>query len=105
MDIIKTISDNKEWILPPFLVAIIGGIIKYYYKQFSNTSDLITFTIAGGAYLGPTEDTPITINKNEIASLDNPFSGELGTTVIVMKDGTRYYVTQTKSKLIKLTKK
>jgi hypothetical protein len=31
--------------------------------------------------------------------------GEIGTTVIVMKDGQRHYVTETKLKLKKLTRK
>ncbi|OJV21642.1 MAG: hypothetical protein BGO30_02790 [Bacteroidetes bacterium 41-46] len=105
MNIINTIIENKEWIFSGVGILIVGGIIKYFYRRFNNTSDLITVTIAGGAYLGPIKDTPITINKNEIAYLDNPYCGEIGTTVIVMKNGTRHYVTDTKSKIIKLTKK
>lgn len=105
MDIIKTIIENREWIFSGVGVLVVGGIIKFLYKRFSNNSDLITVTIAGGAYLGPVNDTPIIINKNEISSLDNPYLGEVGTTVIVMKDGQRHYVVETKSKLKKLTRK
>lgn len=105
MDIIKTITENKEWIFSGVGVTIGVWIFKYLYKRICNTSDFITVTIAGGAYLGPVNDTPITINKNEIVSLDEPYMGEIGTTVIVMKDGQRHYVTETKLKLKKLTRK
>ena len=105
MDIIKVITDNKEWIFSGVGVATLVGIITYIYNYFHNTSDLITVTIAGGAYLGPSSNTPKTINKNDISSLDDPYSNEIGTTVIVMKDGTKYYVTETKSKLKRLTRK
>lgn len=101
MDTIKVITENKEWIFSGVGV----GIITYIYNYFHNTSDLITVTIEGGAYLGPSSNTPKTINKNDISSLDDPYSNEIGTTVIVMKDGTKYYVTETKSKLKRLTRK
>ena len=105
MDIVKFITDNKEWIFSGVGVVILVGIITYIYNRFSNTSDLITVTIAGGAFMGPDHDTPITINKNEISSLADPYNGEIGTTVVVMKDGKRHYVTETKSKLQRLTRK
>lgn len=62
---------------------------------------MITVTEVGGAYLGPTNDTPRTINADEIKELGNPMSDEIGTTKIIFKDGKSLYVTETKEDITK----
>lgn len=105
MDILKLISDNKEWLFSGAGLVFIIWLINFVRKKSHLNSDLITVTIAGGAYLGPDNDTPIVINKNDIVSLADPYEDEIGNTVVVMRDGQRHYVTETKTKVQKLTSK
>jgi hypothetical protein len=62
---------------------------------------MITVTEVGGAYFGPQNNTPRTINADEVKSLDNPMSDELGTTKIIFKDGKSLYVTETEAEITK----
>ena len=105
MDIIKLISENKEWLFSGVGIVFIVWLINLIRNKNKTNSDLITVTIAGGAFLGPDKDTPKIINKNDIVSLDDPYEGEIGNTVIVMRDGSRHYVAESKNKIQKLTRK
>jgi hypothetical protein len=105
MDIIKLISENKEWLFSGVGIIFFVWLFNLIKNKIKSNSDLITVTISGGAFLGPDNDTPKVINKNDISSLDNPYEGEIGNTVIVMRDGSRHYVTESKSKIQKLSRK
>lgn len=85
---------------------VIGGIVvwlllsrKAQAAPRSGSGDMIDVTEAGGAYLGPSHDTVRTINKRTIKELTDPGSQEIGTTVIVLNDGKRLYVTETKEEV------
>lgn len=105
MDIFKLITDNKEWLFSGLGLTLIIWLINFVRNKGNSNSDLIAVTIAGGVFLGPDKDTPIVINKNDITSLADPYEDEIGKTVIVMRDGKRHYVTETKAKVQKLTRK
>jgi hypothetical protein len=66
---------------------------------------LIDVTIAGGAYLGPTNDTQISINADRIMKVENVQSGEIGTSKITMDDKSVHYVRETQTQLANLTNK
>lgn len=66
---------------------------------------LIEVTIAGGAYLGPKNDTKITINADRIMKVENVPSGQIGVSKITMDDKSEHYVTETQADLAKLTNK
>ena len=104
MDIIKLILENKEWLFSGVGIVFIVYLINLIRNKNKTKSDLITVTIAGGAFLGPEKDTPKIINKNDIVSLDSPYEDEIGNTIIVMRDGSRHYATESKSKIQKLTR-
>lgn len=66
---------------------------------------LIEVTIAGGAYLGPKNDTKISINADRIMKVEDVQSGQLGVSKITMDDNSGHYVTETRADLAKLTNK
>ena len=102
IDIIEIMSNNKEWLFSGVGVAIVVFVYSIISKKRKNKSPLIKVTITGGAFLSYEDDTPVTINKNEISRLETPLNNELGTTKIIMNNGKEYYVSETKSKIYKL---
>jgi len=66
---------------------------------------LIDVTIAGGAYLGPKNDTKISINADRILKVEDVQSGQVGVSKITMDDKSEHYVTETRADLAKLTNK
>jgi hypothetical protein len=66
---------------------------------------MIKVTIAGGAYLGPKENTPITINADKIVEITSTDGREIGTSVIKMEDNKKYWVTENQDELKELINK
>jgi hypothetical protein len=66
---------------------------------------LIEVTIAGGAYLGPKNDTKISINADRIMKVEDVQSGQVGVSKITMDDNSGHNVTETRADLAKLTNK
>ncbi|MFZ4455506.1 MAG: hypothetical protein ACOYOT_04725 [Bacteroidales bacterium] len=66
---------------------------------------LIEVTITGGAYLGPRNDTKITINADRIIKIEDVHSGQIGTSKIIMDDKSEYYVTEDRANLTRLINK
>ena len=60
---------------------------------------IVTVTIAGGAYLGPLEDTPISINVDRVMKIEDTQPDEVGASVITMDDNSRYWVTESQTEL------
>ena len=66
---------------------------------------LIEVTIAGGAFLGPTNDTKISINADRIMTVENVQGGQIGISKITMDDKSEHYVKETQAQLTNLTNK
>ena len=66
---------------------------------------IVTVTITGGAYLGPSEDKPISINADNIVKIEDVGEDEIGNSVITMIDKTKHYVSETREQLEKIINK
>jgi len=60
---------------------------------------IITVTIAGGSFWGPTQDTPTQINADKITEIKKPFDNEIGNAVIEMEGGKKLFTTETPEEL------
>jgi len=63
---------------------------------------IIKVTITGGAALGPQRDNEISIDADNIISLEDVIKPEIGTSKITMIDKTEYYVSETREELSKI---
>lgn len=63
---------------------------------------IVTVTITGGAYLGPSQDKQISINADNIILIEDVGEGEIGNSVITMSDKSKHYVSETRAQLEQL---
>ena len=66
---------------------------------------IVTVTITGGAYLGPSQDKQFSINADNIIQIEDVGQDEIGNSVITMSDKSKHYVSETRQKLEKLINK
>ncbi len=105
VEIIDKILENKEWIFSGIGIVILPFFFKFIRKVFNNNSDFITVTKAGGGFRSHDNNIPLSINKNEIVSIENTPPGHIGNSVIVMRNGDRYHLTESTRKIKRLTKR
>lgn len=63
---------------------------------------IVTVTITGGAYLGPSQDKQISINANNIILIEDVREDEIGNSLIIMSDNSKLYVSETRAQLERL---
>jgi len=63
---------------------------------------IVTVTITGGAYLGPSQDKKISINADNIILIEDVGVGGIGNSVITMSDKSKHYVSETREQLEQL---
>lgn len=66
---------------------------------------IVTVTVAGGAYLGPENDTPTSINTDRILEITNAGEDEIGTSIIRLDDNTKLWVTESQEELKEIINK
>lgn len=68
---------------------------------------IVTVTIAGGSYAGAKDDKKISINADNISTIEDADKGNdlVGNSVIVMNNKNRHRVTETREELEKLINK